>query len=110
VIEWRAKLGLAAIPSLLFFAILAFIQRSPRWLVKKQRIAEANRSLEIFGFADPAAEIQRIQDSCNYALAQGKTSIISPAYRRPLFIARALGLSISSRDQCRSLLHQRHLF
>src|SRR6202030_164846 len=39
--EWRWKLGVSAIPAALFMAMLFGIARSPRWLVKKQRVAEA---------------------------------------------------------------------
>ena len=90
--EWRAQLGVAAIPSLLFFVALAFIQRSPRWLVKKNRITEAQRSLKTFGFADSATEIRRIQESLQLDSAKRGASILAPAYRRPLLIALALGL------------------
>src|SRR5271163_3027484 len=37
--EWRWKLGVASLPAIGFFIMLFFIARSPRWLVKKQRVA-----------------------------------------------------------------------
>ena len=38
--EWRWELGVSAIPAALFFRMLFGIPRSPRWLVKKQRVAK----------------------------------------------------------------------
>src|SRR5580704_8116486 len=38
-VEWRWKLGIAAIPAVLFLVMLFTIPRSPRWLVKKERIS-----------------------------------------------------------------------
>jgi MFS family permease len=39
--EWRWKLGVSALPAVLFFAMLFGIPRSPRWLVQKRRDPEA---------------------------------------------------------------------
>ena len=39
--EWRWKLGVSAVPAALFFLMLFFMPRSPRWLVKKGGVAEA---------------------------------------------------------------------
>src|ERR1700688_236222 len=47
--EWRWEFGVAAIPATLFFILLFTIPRSPRWLVKKGRIAEARSVLQLTG-------------------------------------------------------------
>ena len=47
--EWRWEFGVAALPAALFLALLFVIPRSPRWLVKKGRIAEARTVLELTG-------------------------------------------------------------
>src|SRR5207244_11426445 len=47
--EWRWKLGVPAVPAVLFLLILFGIPRSPRWLVKKQRVAEARAVLRLTG-------------------------------------------------------------
>src|SRR5579872_2036523 len=47
--EWRWKLGVAAVPAALFFLMLFFIPRSPRWLVQKGRSQEARAVLELIG-------------------------------------------------------------
>src|SRR5947199_6007928 len=43
--EWRWELGVSAIPAVFFLVMLFFIPRSPRWLVKKQRLDEAREVL-----------------------------------------------------------------
>ena len=60
---WRWKLGLAAVPSSLFFALLFLIGQSPRWLVAKGRIDEAVAGLKKLGVADTSAEIADFQRS-----------------------------------------------
>jgi len=47
--EWRWKLGIPAVPAALFLVLLFGIPRSPRWLVKKQRVAEARDVLHMIG-------------------------------------------------------------
>ena len=43
---WRVKLGIAAVPSLLFFMLLYRIPQSPRWLAQRGRRDEARAGLE----------------------------------------------------------------
>ncbi len=54
---WRWKLGLAALPSSVFFLLLFTIGQSARWLVAKGRNDEAAASLQKLGIADPGAMI-----------------------------------------------------
>jgi len=54
---WRWKLGLAALPALLFFALLFTIGQSARWLVTKGRLEEAARTLNTLGIAEPGPMI-----------------------------------------------------
>jgi SP family arabinose:H+ symporter-like MFS transporter len=89
--QWRADLGVAAIPSLLFFAALGFIPRSPRWLVLKGRLDEARQSLTAIGFNDPEAEVEEIRSKLRRGVEGATASIFAPIYRRPLLIALALG-------------------
>ncbi len=91
-LEWRMELGVAALPSLFFFLALAFIPRSPRWLVRQGRLDEARASLAWIGFPDAAEEVLRIRTSLHQDSGSHSESVLAPAYRRPLLIALAIGL------------------
>lgn len=57
--EWRWKVGVAAIPSIAFFAMLFLIPQSARWLAAKGRLADAERSLRRVGAVETLADITR---------------------------------------------------
>jgi MFS transporter, SP family, arabinose:H+ symporter len=89
--EWRWQVGVAAIPAVLFLALLFFIPRSPRWSVSRARIDEALAVLKQMGTPDPEAELKDIRD----AMAQEHASTHEPVfrwkYRYPLFLAITIG-------------------
>jgi MFS family permease len=59
-VEWRWKFGVPAVPALFFLFLLFGIPRSPRWLVKKQRITEARDVLRMTGEQNYEHELQEI--------------------------------------------------
>src|SRR6266853_3860255 len=63
LIEWRWQLGVSALPAIFFFVMLFSIPRSPRWLVKKRRMAEAREVLKLTGEANYEQELQEIAAS-----------------------------------------------
>jgi MFS family permease len=58
--EWRVKFGVAALPALIFLALLFTIPRSPRWLAKQGRTEEARVVLEATGEPDPQGQLREI--------------------------------------------------
>jgi MFS transporter, SP family, arabinose:H+ symporter len=83
---WRFMLGVEAVPSLAFFFLLFLVPRSPRFLVKINRIDEARKVLNRIEGNDTEAEIIEIQES----LKQGKTAsqrLFSKHYLKPISIA-----------------------
>ena len=90
--EWRWMLGVSALPALLFLLLLLGIPRSPRWLVKKQRVPEAREVLRLTGEADYEAELQDIVASIDAAHGHGDESVFAWKYRFPIFLAVAIGM------------------
>ena len=89
-LDWRWKLGIPAVPAALFFVLLFGILRSPRWLVKKQRIAEARRVLEWTGEENYEDELQDIIKSIHLEHAQDR--LFSWKYHLPIFLAVSIGM------------------
>ncbi len=89
--EWRWQVGVAALPAMVFLALLFGIPRSPRWSASRDRIDEALAVLRQMGEPDPKAELD---DICA-ALAQEHASAREPVfrwkYRYPLFLAISIG-------------------
>ena len=89
--EWRWKLGIAGVPAAAFFAMLFFIPRSPRWLVKKKRVDEARDVLRLIGEQNYEQELQDIVVSIDAEHHQNEP-LFSSKYRLPIFLAVTIGL------------------
>lgn len=63
---WRWMLGVELIPALLYFSLLFFVPKSPRWLYLKGHLSEAKKVIvNIHGSEKGAAEIKRIEENSN---------------------------------------------
>jgi len=89
--EWRWKLGISALPAVFFLAMLFGIPRSPRWLAKKGRTAEARDVLRLIGEQDYERELREIVESIDAEHHQ-HDAIFSPQYRLPVFLAVTIGM------------------
>jgi SP family arabinose:H+ symporter-like MFS transporter len=90
--EWRCKLGIAAVPATLFLALLFTIPRSPRWLVKKQRIAEARKVLQLIGEENYEQQLQEIVESIDAEHGHADEPLFSSKYKLPIFLAITIGV------------------
>jgi SP family arabinose:H+ symporter-like MFS transporter len=88
--EWRWKLGIPAVPALIFLLLLFRIPRSPRWLVKRGRVDEARTVLESFGERNYEQELQEIVSSID-AEHSANDALFSWKYRLPIFVAVSIG-------------------
>jgi hypothetical protein len=89
-VEWRWKLGIAALPAALFLVMLFGIPRSPRWLVEKGKIAEARDFLHASGVINEKEQLREIEQSIGTADAHER--LFSRKYRLPIFLAISIGL------------------
>jgi len=90
--EWRWKLGISAVPAALFFMMLFTIPRSPRWLAKKQRIAEAREVLRLTGEPNYEEQLRDIVASIDAEHGLGDEPLFQRKYRLPIFLAISIGM------------------
>src|SRR5277367_3098832 len=90
--EWRWDLGVAAFPAALFFVMLFTIPRSPRWLVKKGRVAEARTVLQMTGDENYEQDLQEIVESIHTEQKQATEKLLTRKYAFPIFLAVSIGL------------------
>ena len=85
--EWRWKIGVSAIPAILFFLMLFRIPRSPRWLIEKGNMREAREVLiKIAGDAAPQEQLE-IEESLASDRAAGNQPLFSRRYQVPVMLA-----------------------
>lgn len=89
--EWRWQLGIAAAPALLFFLMLFFIPRSPRWLAMQNRTTEALEVLRLTGHPAPEQELNEIVESIHLERSAASESLWRRKYLLPIFIAVSAG-------------------
>ncbi|MCW1884361.1 sugar porter family MFS transporter [Luteolibacter flavescens] len=90
--EWRWKLGVQALPSLLFLVMLFFIPRSPRWLVMKGETQEAADVLEKIGVQDVPSELGSIRQSVHADGKVGSAPLFGGGFAKPIFLAVAVAM------------------
>src|SRR5438045_6237703 len=90
--EWRWEFGVAALPAALFLLLLFTIPRSPRWLVKQGRVAEARTVLELTGEVNYEQELQEIAQSVHLERSRTEEKLFSRKYAFPIFLAVSIGM------------------
>src|SRR5882724_11032772 len=89
--EWRWQLGIAAVPALLFFMLLFFIPRSPRWLAMQNRSGEAIEVLRLTGNKEPEVELAQIMHSIHLERTSASEPLLARKYLLPIFLAVTAG-------------------
>lgn len=85
---WRWKLGVAALPALVFLLLLFAIPQSARWLAAKGRVEEATASLDKLGVANATSMIEE------FKAAGAKTSarLSWSQHKKPIIFAILLAM------------------
>ncbi|QSH42154.1 sugar porter family MFS transporter [Lentisphaerota bacterium ZTH] len=84
---WRIKFGIEAVPATLFLVMLFTIPRSPRWLIKRGKIEEAESTLDAIGEENVKQEMQEIVDSLGHKHPTSREKLFQWKYRLPIFLA-----------------------
>jgi len=84
---WRYKLGVPALPALLFLGLLFRIPDSPRWLIARGRDAEARAGLRLIGVPHPEAELGAIRQGIHAEVEERATRLSWTLHRKPILLA-----------------------
>ena len=90
--EWRWKLGVSALPAVLFLLMLFRIPRSPRWLMEKGKLDEARQVLREVAGDSAQFEYKAIEESLEADRAAGNQPLFSRRFRIPVMLAITLAL------------------
>jgi sugar porter (SP) family MFS transporter len=92
--NWRLMLGLASVPGLALFLIALVAPESPRWLISRDRRAEAvKETVKVQPDIDVDAQLGEIEAAIKQdSHAASWAEIFSPKWRKPLLIA--VGLAV----------------
>lgn len=80
---WRWMLGVGGLPAVAYFFLLYLVPESPRFLIKKQRSADARKVLAKIETGNIENEIADIEASMN----EGRSQLFSRKYSKPITIA-----------------------
>jgi sugar porter (SP) family MFS transporter len=89
---WRIKLGIAAVPALVFLALMFSIPQSPRWLAMRGRQEEARASLERVGVERAEAMLEEFQRAAQDAERNSVHHLFAADHRRPILLAILLAM------------------
>ncbi len=91
-LEWRWKLGVAAVPAALFCALLFTIPESPRWLAKQGHVQEAEQVLRDTGDPNYKSDLAEIVESLDPRHGVANEPLFIRKYRFPIFLAVSIAM------------------
>ena len=93
---WRWMLGVEFFPAILYFGLLFFVPKSPRWLYAKNYIDQAKHVLErIHGSEQAEVEIESIEtnlEDSEISKAVSVRNLFAPALRFIMIVGITLGI------------------
>lgn len=91
-VAWRWMFGIVAVPSAIFLAVSLVLPESPRWLAIHGHADRAKGVMQRLGFADPRAELARIEAAEAREEATGKPRLFQSAHFTPVACAIAIAM------------------
>ncbi|RYY33777.1 MAG: MFS transporter [Sphingobacteriaceae bacterium] len=89
---WRWMIGSGLLPSVLFLVLLFFVPESPRWLIKKNRSAEAMDTLERLNGKEEAQEVVK-EVKASLGHEEGTVGeLFKPGLRKAMIVGAVLAL------------------
>lgn len=87
--DWRWMLGVLAVPSILYTALVFGISESPRWLISKKNDQEAAKKIMLqIGVEDVEAEVKNIIQSNQHDSSKGNPSeFFNAKHKKIIFLA-----------------------
>ncbi len=84
---WRYMLAAAVIPSIVFFLLLLLVPESPRWLISKNRIIEAQKVFgNIFSDDESLEQVNIVQLDIASESAPVLSDVFTPRFKKVLMI------------------------
>jgi len=94
--NWRWMLGVESLPAIFYLTALFFVPRSPRWLILKRKMSEAEIVLTRFNPERAPQLLEEISESLNKDVNSKRTNIFTlfkPALRNVLIIAVIIAIA-----------------
>jgi sugar porter (SP) family MFS transporter len=86
--DWRWMLGVLAVPSLIYTAMVLGVPESPRWLIaKKNDLDGAKKVMDQIGVHDKEAEINAILEANKNEAAQSPAGFFSARHSKIIWLA-----------------------
>lgn len=84
---WRYMLAAAVIPSVIFFILLLLVPESPRWLVSKNKIADAKKVFgSIYSEEESLAQVKMVTDDIESESTPALKDVFTPRFRKVVII------------------------
>lgn len=90
--SWRWMLGVQAVPAMIFLVMVFLVPESPRWLVKNNQNAEAERVLVSIGEPNVSQALKNIQDSLHSVAGSVKEKLFNGQYNKPIMYVVVLAM------------------
>ncbi len=94
--NWRWMFIAEALPAILFFSMLLFVKRSPRWLVKQGNIEEARETIVT---VDPESDVEGVLQDIRNSLDEEVISKNIYLFKKPYLKLMLIGISIGFFNQ-----------